>query len=201
MGQDWLIVNIDTREHLGSWGKLGEFYSEIPYTSTVSVLAGSWQNCRIMCAGNYMRECPPDVLTSDETAEINDLPDEIQHKTLYMLARRTYAEISSYDLYELEGTVLRNRTKHIYVRRDVVVKELARYRGDIFHVLLANICWSDDRSCAMNIDITRGAWAGDRLDLKLLCTVENEEEWEDVTEDQVKFTRFVLKRSDAPVYY
>lgn len=117
-----------------------------------------------------------------------------------MLAVETYTKISSWDLYELEGTVLRNWTKKIYVRRDVVVEELARYRADICHVLLANICWSDDSSCALDVDLTRGAWAGDRLDVRLLSSVENQEEWEDVTEEQVKFTRFALSRSGARVY-
>ncbi|KAK0501987.1 hypothetical protein EDD18DRAFT_1327867 [Armillaria luteobubalina] len=105
-----------------SWGKPGEFYNEIPYASTVSILAGSWEDCRIMCAGNYIRECSSDVLAPEEAAEINDLPYETQYKTLYMLARRTFVKVSYYDLYELEGTVLRNWTNHIYARRDVVVR-------------------------------------------------------------------------------
>ncbi|KAK0215235.1 hypothetical protein EDD85DRAFT_1030010 [Armillaria nabsnona] len=108
-----------------------------------------------MCVGDYMQKCPPDVLTPEELAEIKDLPDEVSKlKTLYMLAVETYTKISSWDLYELRGTVLRNWAKHVYVRRDVVVEELARYR----------------------------------------------EEWEDITEEQVKFTRFALSRSGARVY-
>ncbi|PBK94502.1 hypothetical protein ARMGADRAFT_1062620 [Armillaria gallica] len=188
MGQFWYIINIDTREHLGCWGKLGEFYgAPTSYASIVSLLAGSWQGCRIMCAGDYMQKCPPDVLTPEELAEIKDLPDEVSRlKTLYMLAVETYTKISSWDLYELRGTVLRNWTKRVYVRRDVVVEESARYRGDISQVLLANICWSESGSCALNVDITRGAWAGDRLDVKLLRSVEDKDEWEDVTEEQVK---------------
>ncbi|SJL16434.1 uncharacterized protein ARMOST_19958 [Armillaria ostoyae] len=130
-----------------------------------------------MCVGDYMRTCPPDVLTPEELTKIKDLPNEVsKRKTLYMLAVETYTKISSWDQYDSRRTVLRNWTKHVYVRRDVVVEELSRYRGDISHVLLANICWSESGSCALNVDITRGAWTGDRLDVKLLRSVENKEE-------------------------
>ncbi|KAK0431568.1 hypothetical protein EV421DRAFT_1927278 [Armillaria borealis] len=159
------------------WGKLGEFYgAPTSYVYIVSLLAGSWKGCRIMCVGDYMQTCPPDVLTPAELTKIKDLPDVVsKSKTLYMLAVETYTKISSWDQYDLCGTVLRNWTKHIYVRRDVVVEELARYRGDISHVLLANICWSESGSCALNVDITRGACAGDRLDIKLLRSVEDKD--------------------------
>lgn len=76
MGQYWYIINVDTREHLGCWGKLGEFYgATAEYTSIASLLAGPWKGCRIMCAGDYMQECPPDVLTPEEVVEIENLPD------------------------------------------------------------------------------------------------------------------------------
>ncbi|PBK67960.1 hypothetical protein ARMSODRAFT_1044057 [Armillaria solidipes] len=141
------------------------------------------------------------VLTPEELTKIKDLPDEVSKpKTLYMLAVETYTKISSWDQYDLHGMVLRNWTKHVYVRRDMVVEELSRYCGDISHVLLVNICWSESGSCTLNVDITKGAWVGcDRLDVKLLCSVEDKEEWEDVTEEQVKFTRFALSRSGARV--
>ncbi|KAK0437369.1 hypothetical protein EV421DRAFT_1686407, partial [Armillaria borealis] len=182
----------------------------------ILLLADSWAGCRIMCLGDYMINCPPNVLTSEELAEIEKLPENTETergKTLYSLATEHYKHVSNRirwgDLrgmvlrnrtkrvYESappcfrrflgrdsRGTVLRNLTKRIYVRGDVVMEELELWTGDMSNVLLANICWSDDSSCAMAVDMTRSAWAGDRLDVVPLSVVENgEEEWEDVTED------------------
>ncbi|KAK0200168.1 hypothetical protein DFS33DRAFT_1359345 [Desarmillaria ectypa] len=212
MGQYWRLVNIDRREVGGDWGKLGEvFYSS--FTDIMSLLAGPWAGCRIICIGDYMRGCPPNVLTPEEAAEIKKLPGDSYYsydaedssdeddsgddssKTLYMLSNRRYKKINSRAYIDLRGMVLRNLTKHVYVRQDVVVEELKNSErdGDIGNILLTNICWSDDCSCSMMLDLSRGGWAGDRFDVVPLSSVENDdEEWEDVTEDQVKLTRFAL---------
>ncbi|KAK0200167.1 hypothetical protein DFS33DRAFT_1359343 [Desarmillaria ectypa] len=206
MGQYWKLVNIDRREELYNWGKLGEvFYSS--FTDIMSLLAGPWAGCRIICIGDYMRGCPPNVLTPEEAAEIKGLPGDSYYssdeddsgddssKTLYMLSHRRYKEINFRAYIDLRGMVLRNLTKHVYVRQDVVVEELKKSEGDgdIGSILVTNICWSDDPSCSMPLDLSRGGWAGDRFDVVPLSSVENnDEEWEDVTEDQVKLTRFAL---------
>ncbi|SJL16509.1 uncharacterized protein ARMOST_20035 [Armillaria ostoyae] len=200
MGQYWKIVNIDRREHLGHWGKLGEFFEAHDSLDIILLLAGSWAGCRIMCLGDYMINCPPNVLTSEELAEIEKLPENTETergKTLYSLATEHYKHVSNRIRWgDLRGMVLRNRTKRVYVRRDEVLEALASREGDIGNVLLTNISWSDDPSCAMRLDLSRGAWAGDRLDVVPLNVVETNEEWEDVTEDQIKLTMFALSRND-----
>ncbi|KAK0484289.1 hypothetical protein EDD18DRAFT_706952 [Armillaria luteobubalina] len=198
MGQYWRLINIDKFEDLGHWGKLGEaFLNEYKLGGAIALLAGSWAGCRIMCIGDYATDCPPNVLTPEEATEINpydsDDSDDESTPTFYDFTCR-FKEIRSGGSIGLRGMVLRNLTKHVYVRRDVVVEELAneQYRGDIGTVLLTNICWSDDSSCAMGLDLSRGGWAGDRFDVVPLSSVEEDEEWEDVTEDQVKLTRLAL---------
>ncbi|KAK0441245.1 uncharacterized protein EV420DRAFT_1769065 [Desarmillaria tabescens] len=200
MGQYWRLVNIDRREVGGDYGKLGDVFSD-DFNHIMSLLAGPWAGCRVICIGDYMGQCPPSVLTSEEAAEINDLDnsdcDNSEMPTLYTFSGWYYRRIRSRGSVDLRGMVLRNLTKRVYVRRDVVIEELKRSGrgGDIGNILLTNICWSDDSSCSMMLDLTRGAWAGDRFDVVPLSSVEDEkEEWEDVTEDQVKLTRFALSR-------
>ncbi|PBK94369.1 hypothetical protein ARMGADRAFT_1011915 [Armillaria gallica] len=198
MGQSWKLVNIDKREDLGHWGKLGEFFND-DLSEVLALLAGSWAGCRIMCIGDYLEECPPNVLTSEEVAEITSYEyDDDSSPTLYDFTFQSYKQIRARGFIDLGGMVLRNLTKHVYVRQDVVVEDLksSEYPGDIGNVLLTNICWSADSSCAMMVDLTQGGWTGDRFDVVPLSSVEDdEEEWEDVTEDQVKLTRFALSRS------
>ncbi|KAK0441269.1 uncharacterized protein EV420DRAFT_1730367 [Desarmillaria tabescens] len=146
-----------------------------------------------MCIGGQMKDCPPGILTSEELAEIKKLPTTRYGKTLYTLAAGYYEEASPWQYRSLRGMVLRNLAKRVYVRRDVVEEELRLNIGDLAMYCLP-ICWSAG-SCEMEVDITRGAWAGDRLDVVPFSVVENNEEREDVTEDQVKLTRFALDRS------
>ncbi|KAK0476333.1 hypothetical protein IW261DRAFT_1490744 [Armillaria novae-zelandiae] len=202
MGQYWRLVNIDKREDLGHWGKLGEaFLDEDKLGGAIALLASSWAGCRIMCIGDYTTDCPPNVLTSEEVAEINacdteDWDSDDESAPTFYDFTRWFEVIRSDGSINMRGMVLRNLTKHVYVRRDVVVKELANepYPGDIGNILLMNICWSDDSSCSMCVDLSQGGWAGDRFDVVPLSSVEdNEEEWEDVTEDQVKLTRPALQ--------
>ncbi|KAK0501927.1 hypothetical protein EDD18DRAFT_1138608 [Armillaria luteobubalina] len=183
MGQHWQIINIDKRENLGDWGDLDEFFAN-PNRSAdlISLLAdpSGWAGCRIMCIGNDMKKCPAGVLTSKELAEIEKLPNTRYGKTLYTLAAGYFREARPWPHRNSSGTVLRNLTKGIYVRGDL-------WTGHLSNVLLANICWSDSSSCEMAVDVRRG------LTVVPLSVVENDEDnWEDVPEDQVKFTRFVL---------
>ncbi|KAK0184341.1 hypothetical protein F5146DRAFT_1075276 [Armillaria mellea] len=187
MGQSWHIVNIDRRENLGHLGQLGEaFWCDL--TDVMALLAGSWAGGRIICIGDYAIGCPFNVLTSEEAKEIN-------RSTFYRLTFR-YKEITPMEWVDLQGMVLRNLTKHVYVRRDVVVEELRLNRrgrpGDIGNILLTNVYWSTDSDCTMMLDLSHGGWAGDRFDVMPLGSVEDNEEWEDVTEDQLKLTRFAL---------
>ncbi|SJL16492.1 uncharacterized protein ARMOST_20018 [Armillaria ostoyae] len=186
MGQYWHLVNINRREVLGHLGKLGEAFC-YSFRDVMALLAGSWAGCCIMCIGDYARGCPSNVLTSEEVAEINP----------YMFYGFTcrYREIIPAEYVDLRGMVLRNLTKYVYVRQDVVIQELNSKKrpGDIGNILLTNICWSTNSDCTMMVDLSQGGWAGDRFDVMSLSSVEDdEEEWEDVTEDQVKLTRFAL---------
>ncbi|PBK67976.1 hypothetical protein ARMSODRAFT_958523 [Armillaria solidipes] len=72
MGQYWYIINTDTHEHLGCWGKLGEFFSTPDDYG--ALLEESWVGCRIMCIGDNSEDSPPDVLTLEELDEIKTLP-------------------------------------------------------------------------------------------------------------------------------
>ncbi|KAK0184353.1 hypothetical protein F5146DRAFT_1006623 [Armillaria mellea] len=181
------LVNIDRHENLCHLGKLGEaFWCD--FTDVLALLAGSWAGGRIICIGDYAIGCPSNVLTSEEVKEMN-------RSTFYRLTLRC-KEIRSTGRVDLQGMVLRNPTKHVYVRRDVVVEELKLNRhgrpGDIGNILLTNVCWSTGSDCTMMLDLSHGGWAGDRFDVVPLGSVEDNEEWEDVTEDQVKLTRFAL---------
>ncbi|PBK94487.1 hypothetical protein ARMGADRAFT_1164625 [Armillaria gallica] len=119
MGQWWYIINIDTREHLGCWGKLGEFFFDsrrlwryqLPVRGVMGGL--SYLVYRRQC-----RRLPP----PEELDEIKTLPGTDAEKTFLTLAVNTYKEIRAGDGYDLRGMVLRNLTMKFYVRRDVVVK-------------------------------------------------------------------------------
>ncbi|KAK0215216.1 hypothetical protein EDD85DRAFT_871692, partial [Armillaria nabsnona] len=139
-----------------------------------------------------MQKTPPQVSSSLRNLTRSRLPGSEAEKTFLTLAVNTYKEMRAGDGYDLRGMVLRNLMKKFYVCRDVAVKELASYGGDLCNVLLANICYTADLSCVMRPDISSGAWAGDRHDVVRLSDVEDDEEWDDVTEDQVKLTRFAL---------
>ncbi len=95
MGQYWRLVNIDRGEDLGHWGKLGEAFHNNS-RDVMALLAGSWAGCRIMCIGDYTSDCPPNVLTSDEVAEINtydsDDSDDDSTTTFYDFVCRYYRE-------------------------------------------------------------------------------------------------------------
>lgn len=85
-----------------------------------------------------MKKCPPGVLTSKELAEIEKLPNTRYGKTLYTLAAGYFKEARPWPHRSVRGTVLRNLTKRIYVRGDVVMEELELWTGHVSNVLLAN---------------------------------------------------------------
>jgi len=91
--------------------------------------------------------------------------------------------------------VLRNISKKLYIRSDGIPvrnrgnrltyevghRGLESYPG-LGNALLANIGWSDDSStsmrCGYGCDPTRGSWAGDRIDVRLMDDV-----MEDMTQE------------------
>lgn len=102
------------------------------------------------------------------------------------------------DAYTYKDIVLCNLSKAEYVRGDGVDK-LASFASqkqpgvyvNLGHVVLANICWSADPSCAMTDEIsaklTRGQWAGDRFEVTSLGSLREGIEWKDVTKREVKW--------------
>lgn len=69
----------------------------------------------------------------------------------------------------VDEPILRNLSKKVYIRQSAIPVRL----GD---ALLTQICWSSDRSISMcyEKDLHRGAWAGDRFDIRYLRTHEAE---------------------------
>ena len=88
MGQYWKVINLDKRQTLGHWGKLGEFlFSPSPSwlvellarpmepldTSTRGVnCVGSWAGDRIICVGDYIDDYPKCMLTKSETKVLRE---------------------------------------------------------------------------------------------------------------------------------
>jgi hypothetical protein len=207
MGQYWQLINLDKRQTFGHWGKLLEFihssepstvvpYLTIPITALPasvenSHLIGSWAGDRIICVGDYVDSYLPDgMLTEDEINEAGE-------KNVYEVARE-YTEVTSFDLPRLPDAfghdrvwVLRNLSKREFVRNnalgDKTTNILGPAGGDpgLGDALLSRICWSSDPSGSKDLcdDITYGVWAGDRFDIQPIDTVENEDDWKDVSEE------------------
>lgn len=100
--------------------------------------------------------------------------------------------------------VLRSISKKLYIRSDRIPvrnrgnrlaygvghRGLESYPG-LGNALLANIGWSDDSStsmrCGYRCDPTRGSWAGDRIDVRLLDHVMEDmtqEGWKDISRQE-----------------
>ncbi|TFY70225.1 hypothetical protein EVG20_g2775 [Dentipellis fragilis] len=82
--------------------------------------------------------------------------------------------------------ILRNLSKHEYVRYDSLPVDLLagiKHPGPVDLALAAfsQICWSWDPSIAINTDVElhRGGWAGDRLDIVPVAELEEVENGED----------------------
>lgn len=102
------------------------------------------------------------------------------------------------DAYTYKDVVLCNLSKAEYVRGDGIDKfsSFASQKQpgvsvNLGHVVLANICWSSDPSCAMTDEIsaklTRGQWAGDRFEVTSFSSLREGIEWKDVTKREVKW--------------
>ncbi|KAJ6488947.1 hypothetical protein C8R45DRAFT_1143231, partial [Mycena sanguinolenta] len=64
-------------------------------------------------------------------------------------------------------TILRNLSRHQYVRQSALARSKARSKAGFGEIVLSRICWSSDPSASMGYkgDIHRGVWAGDRFDI------------------------------------
>ncbi|KAJ2354216.1 hypothetical protein GGH92_000174 [Coemansia sp. RSA 2673] len=90
--------------------------------------------------------------------------------------------------------VLVNLTKGEYVRESRI-PDLSRF--GLGHILLIQICWSDDPSMSMNCDdeTCRGPWAGHRFEMTRMKKVRDE--WKDVSETVIKKVGDIFDREGA----
>ncbi|KAI0029786.1 hypothetical protein K488DRAFT_55625 [Vararia minispora EC-137] len=96
-------------------------------------------------------------------------------------------------------TVLRNLSQKLYVRqkavdelREELVSEFksmgypSAANLNLGDAVVCNICWSNDRSTSMSVDLTDGPWAGDCFDIVSMDELETDEEfsqWGDASKD------------------
>ncbi|KAA1477021.1 hypothetical protein DENSPDRAFT_844160 [Dentipellis sp. KUC8613] len=87
---------------------------------------------------------------------------------------------------EQSSLVLRNLSKHEYVRHDSLPVDLLagiQHPGpvDLAMAAFSQICWSSDPSIAIDtqVELHRGGWAGDRLDIVSIADLEGAEDRED----------------------
>ncbi|RDB25968.1 hypothetical protein Hypma_006271 [Hypsizygus marmoreus] len=216
MGQYWQLINLDKRQTFGHWGKLAEFIpsdrpaSIIPYLvvpasplpqSTLNAnadLIGSWAGDRIICIGDYTdyRDYPKGLLTEAERRKIT------KTTSLYDIAYKKYdtvrpirfpspaAESMALAFAHDQVWVLRNLSKHQYVRVDALGADPKHVRGPstrwgspgLGDVLLPRIMWtSETGQNYYEGEIGRRSWAGDRFDIQTLDTVEGDDEWKDIS--------------------
>jgi len=216
MGQYWKVINLDKRQTLGHWGKLGEFlFSPSPSwlvellarpmepldTSTRGVnCVGSWAGDRIICVGDYIDDYPKCMLTKSEAKvlrETNLCDFASEHYEELHPSGFTFPRSAAFSTDRI--WILRNLSKRQYVRADVLA---AASEGEIVgpivdtpgfgHVICSRISWSSDSSSSMSSyegDITRGIWAGHRFDISTLESVgigESGKQWKNVSKKVAK---------------
>ena len=103
-------------------------------------------------------------------------------------------------------TVLRNVSKGVYVRGDAVfdLHKKIGSRITFDQVLLSQICWSSDDSCAMECDwkrLTRGPWAGDKFEIVRVDLIRDDIQGSDVTDAVLSWVEELWTTSQAPYLY
>ena len=174
-------------------------------------VAGSWAGDRIICLGDYADSWPDGVVSDGDfsqaasgvTSESEDATDR-SPQTFTESCRTIRTVDYGYEKHVSYPTdrvwALRNISKELYVRSDGVPTinggENFTYEDhdglegfpNLGHVLLKNILWSDDESTAMYFSDVRGAWAGDRIDIRLMDDVAEEMQeggWVDISRREV----------------
>ncbi|KAJ3514776.1 hypothetical protein NLJ89_g2179 [Agrocybe chaxingu] len=169
------------------------------------ILPGTWAGDRIIALGDYAEDWPIGAFVQEDFGRVgpratfdNTVPQEFvwtcSKKRLFHCANEEEA-------YPQDRVwVLRNLTKKVYVRSNRVPDEVEEgklsYGSPAFdgripglaQIMLGRIAWSSDPMINMeynkNEDITRGTWAGDRLDVRLFETVREDmkaDGWQDVS--------------------
>ncbi|PFH49923.1 hypothetical protein AMATHDRAFT_48337 [Amanita thiersii Skay4041] len=221
------MANIDKRTAYGG-GKFGEFCfdseSEIPnllLKPPFPIIGGpgSWAGHRLLTVGQYAHSLPPNVFTEAEKAEMYRYHELVESD--YRDAEGPYFYDFAGDLYcrgnipDYEQVpklpnlspsvvwVLRNLTKRVFVRADVLAGDLnvvGPYFGPFGfeQLVLFNTMWSDDPSCNMHHDeeLVPGPWCGDRFDITTSDVVESDARaWEDVSKEMRKKAEMVLEEN------
>ncbi|PPQ75376.1 hypothetical protein CVT26_015509 [Gymnopilus dilepis] len=169
------------------------------------VYPGSWAGDRIICLGDYAETWPEGKLDDSNLSE--ETPGEFTESATEIRTRDFSYDWKLKEAYPSDRVwVLRNLTKKVYVRSngvptineddsELTYDEHKGFAGKpgLSHILFSRISWSDDFSISMaydkDEDIARGAWAADRLDVRLLDEVEQElitDGWIDITQVEAR---------------
>ncbi|PPQ99361.1 hypothetical protein CVT26_014304 [Gymnopilus dilepis] len=179
-----------------SWRNLKSLNAHLVYP-------GSWAGDRIICLGDYAKTWPEGKLDDGN----KETPRRFTRTVTQIRTRDFDHDWNLEKAYPTDRVwVLRNLTKKIYVRSngvptiskddyELTYDEHKGFAGKpgLSHILFSRISWSDDFSISMaydkDEDIARGAWAADRLDVRLLDEVEQElitDGWIDITQVEAK---------------
>jgi hypothetical protein len=181
-----------------------------------AIKAVSWAGDRIICIGDYIEDYPPDMLSDIEEKETQELisfdtldGEFTRKQELWGVVNSKYTppiEIQPYlkfiDFKISTSWVLRNLSKHTYVRAEVVALDpdfidgpWIKYFG-FGHIVLSFINWSSDdsRASRCSADVTKGAWAGNRFDIASIDALHtSKEQWRDVSESVVETAKSYFK--------
>ena len=219
MAQQFALFNLDKKQYLSKSGNISELMCSGTPPGLVHLLVkpgkshrsvdglGEWAGHRLVCAGDRMKDCPNGMLNSEEEHQVHK---HTGGQEFYQFARDAFnpTPIPSYPPPKVAGDqvwVLRNLSKHVYVRADVLSGKPG-VKGPFFEpfgfgdLLLANITWSTDQ---VNMEfghvLVLGPWAGDRFDIvswdvakKDIKKEKKSNPWKDVSEEQAKRTRLLL---------
>ena len=186
------------------WCPLQDHYSIMtPAPRTLGVDLGSWAGDRIILLGDYAETWPAGKILPTDFELNSNIHSPLD---FYNMSTSISTRFFNYD-WQLEEPyppnhiwILRNLTKKIYIRsngiptaRDDKTLTYDEHQGfagipGLTHVLFSRIAWSDDSSISMgyrdHAGLCRGAWAGDRFDVRIFEDVEPElirEGWVDNT--------------------
>ncbi|KAF8997391.1 hypothetical protein BDQ17DRAFT_1429072 [Cyathus striatus] len=232
MGQYWRIYNLDKRELISfSGSKLGEWYFADDPPRILIILRRNreenWCEDRIICIGDYtdVNDLPEGLVTDDELMElgyrrelrrvrVRKAAEVVEEEKLLWVPRDMYYHLAEQyrtvrDLESYAGDygpyVLRNMSKKVYIRGDgAKAPDGSTLLG---YCLFARICWSRDPSSSMSQtsyapEITRGLWAGDRLDVVLLEDVKDaleNERWKDATKQISRQVESIFEVNGVPL--
>jgi len=176
---------------------------------------GSWAGDCILFVGDHTKEWPENILNSKPGDALNfKTLDPLHFVCRHALTMEPYETQLDDKSYPRDMTwVLRNLDRKVYIRSNGLPSafehdRILRYYKEpgpfavpgLGSVLLGKVRWSSDPSCDMSagneFNLTRGEWAGDRIDARHFQDVENELKsggWLDHTNIEAKKLRALWK--------